>query len=195
MQAPFERRATVIAALSNCIDDETEIGDSQLDSLLSLTERNAFTLLYNSNSRPSMPSAQLPPPVQPSTRLGNWCVHLARFGHQQIVIATSERSLLTVLLPARQLRESIEFRFQAAVAELLDALHLRTKIVNRELAAVQPISFGAASNRRVIGSMTEFVRQIESDLPRIGDPLHLSLRLGETPMSAVGSKGLRRFAH
>jgi hypothetical protein len=23
MQAPFERRATVIAALSNCIDDET----------------------------------------------------------------------------------------------------------------------------------------------------------------------------
>ncbi len=36
--------------------------------------------------------------------------------------------------------------------------------------------------------MTQFVRQIESDLPRIGDPLHLSLRLGETPMSAVGSK-------
>src|ERR1035438_4202866 len=30
----------------------------------------------------------------------------ARFGHQQIVLATSERSLLTVLLPARQLRES-----------------------------------------------------------------------------------------
>jgi hypothetical protein len=133
-------------------------------------------------------SAQLPPPVQPSTRLGNWCVHLARFGHKQIVIATSERSLLTVLLPARQLRESIEIGFQAAVAELLNALHLPTKIVNRELAAVQPISFSAASNRRVIGSMTEFVRQIESDLPRIGDPLHLSLRLAETPMSAVGSK-------
>lgn len=81
---------------------------------------------------------QLPAPVQPSTRLGNWYVHLARFGHQQIVIATSERSLLTVLLPARQLRQTIEISFQAAVAELLDALQLSTKIVKRELAAVQP---------------------------------------------------------
>jgi hypothetical protein len=36
--------------------------------------------------------------------------------------------------------------------------------------------------------MNEFVRQIERDLPRIRVPLHLSLRLGETPMSAVGSK-------
>jgi uncharacterized protein DUF6933 len=133
-------------------------------------------------------SAQLPSPVQPSTRLGNWYVHLARFGHQQIVIATSERSLLTVLLPARRLRESIEISFQAAVAQLLGALQVPTKIVNRELAAVQPISFAAASSRHVIGSINEFARQIESDLPRIDDPLHLSLRLGETPMSAVGSK-------
>ena len=90
-------------------------------------------------------SGQLPSPVQPSTRLGNWYVHLARFGYQQIVIATNERSLLTVLLPARQLRESIEIRFQAAVAELLDALQLPAKIVNRELAAMQPISFAVAS--------------------------------------------------
>ena len=85
-------------------------------------------------------------------------------------------------------QESIEIRFQAAVAEILDALQLPTKVVNRELAAVQPISFAAASNRRVIGSMNEFARQIESDLTRIRDPLHLSLRLAETPMSAVGSK-------
>jgi hypothetical protein len=109
-------------------------------------------------------------------------------GIKQIVIATSERSLLTVLLPARQLRDSIESGFQAAVAELLGALQLPTKIVSRELAAVQPISFAAASNRRVIGSINEFARQIESDLTRIRDPLHLSLRLAETPMSAVGSK-------
>ena len=70
----------------------------------------------------------------------------------------------------------------------MDALQLSTKIVNRELAAVQPISFAAASNRRVIGSMNELARQIESDLARNRDPLHLSLRLAETPMSAVGSK-------
>jgi len=36
---------------------------------------------------------------------------------------------------------------------------LPTKIVNRELAAIQSISFAAASNRPVIGSMNEFARQ------------------------------------
>jgi len=132
--------------------------------------------------------AQLPAPVQPSTRLGNWYVHLARFGHRQIVLPTSERSLLTVLLPASQLPESIELGFKAAVAELLAALQLPPQIVSRELAAVQPISFAAASNRRVIGSMNEYVRQLRSYLTRSGDPLDLSLQLNNTPMSAVGSK-------
>src|SRR5260370_33837339 len=87
--------------------------------------------------------AQLPAPVQPSTRLGNWYVHLARFGHQQIVLATSERSLLTVLLPARQLRESIEIRFQAAIGELLAALKLTAQIASREFAAWQPSRYTA----------------------------------------------------
>jgi hypothetical protein len=54
--------------------------------------------------------------------------------------------------------------------------------------AIQPISFAAASNRRVIGYMNEFVRRIDSDLTRTGDPLQLSLRLSETPMSGVGFK-------
>ena len=103
------------------------------------------------------------------------------------MLATSERSLLTVLLPARQLRESIEISFQAAVAELLAALQLPAQIVSRELAAAQPISFAAASNRRVIGSMNEYVWQLGSYLTRTGDPLELSLQLNKTPMSAVGS--------
>lgn len=132
--------------------------------------------------------AQLLPPVQPSTRLGNWYVHIARFGRNQIVLATSERSLLTVLLPARQLRERIEISFQTAVAQILMALQLPTQVVSRELAAIQPISFAIASNRRVIGSMNEYVRQLGSYLMRTSDPLELSLQLNNTPMSAVGSK-------
>jgi len=132
--------------------------------------------------------AQMSPPAQPSTRLGNWYVHLARFGRQQIVLATSERSLLTILLPARQLRETIEVNFHGAVGELLAALQLPEQVVSRELAAMQPISFSAASNRRVIGSMNEYVWQLGSYLSRTSDPLKLSLQLSRTPMSAVGSR-------
>ncbi|MGH8209825.1 MAG: DUF6933 domain-containing protein, partial [Steroidobacteraceae bacterium] len=88
----------------------------------------------------------LPPPEQPTASLGNWYVHLGRFGHRQIVLATSERSLLTVLLPARQLRETIQSSFLAAVAQLLTALQVPPQVLSRELEALQPISFAAASN-------------------------------------------------
>ena len=109
------------------------------------------------------------------------------------MLATSERSLLTVLLPARQLRERIEISFQAALAELLAALQLPAQVVSRELAAVEPISFAAASNRRVIGSMNEYVRQLGSYLACTGDLLELSLQLNNTPMCAVGSKSSYGF--
>jgi hypothetical protein len=139
--------------------------------------------------------AQLPAPVQPSTRLGNWYVHLARFGRQQIVLATSERSLLTVLLPARQLRENIEVNFQAAVTELLTALRVPQDKVSCEVAAMHPLSFAAASNRRVIGSINEFVWQLENCRTRTNDLLRLSLELSDTPMSAIGSKSNLGFSH
>jgi hypothetical protein len=70
----------------------------------------------------------------------------------------------------------------------LAALRLPAQIVSRELAAAQPISFAAASNRRVIGSMNEYAWQLGSYLTRTGDPLELSLQLNKTPMPAVGSK-------
>lgn len=131
---------------------------------------------------------QLPAPVQPGARLGNWYVHLARFGTQQIVLATSERTLLTVLLPARRLRESIEINFQSAVAELLVALRVPMHIVRHELTAMQPISFAVATNRRVVGSINEFVWQLENYMTSTHDSLSLSLHLSDTPMSAIGSK-------
>lgn len=138
-------------------------------------------------------AGSLPPPVHPSTALGNWYVHLATLGRRQIVLATSERSLLTVLLPADRMRYGIETRFQAAVAELLSALQFPAQVVSREVGAMQPISFAAASNRRVIGSVNEFVWQLGSYLTRTENPLELALQLSQTPMSAVGSKSSYGF--
>jgi hypothetical protein len=113
---------------------------------------------------------------------------LVQFGHLQFVLATSERSLLTVILPAARLRETIEQELQAAVGRLLWALGIPAGAVNRELAAMRPAMFAAAANRRVIGSMNEFAFLLGVELNEIRDPLALSLRLSDTPMSAVGSK-------
>jgi hypothetical protein len=53
-------------------------------------------------------SDALPEPAAPSAALDDWYVHLARFGHTELALASSERSLLTELLPARELRSSLE---------------------------------------------------------------------------------------
>jgi uncharacterized protein DUF6933 len=77
----------------------------------------------------------------------------------------------------------------------LGAPRLPTQIVDRELAAMQPISFAAASNRHVIGSINEFAWQLDSYLSRTSDSLSLSLQLSDTPMSAVGSKSNYGIPH
>jgi hypothetical protein len=61
-------------------------------------------------------------------------------------------------------------------------------------ATFSAVGRAAASNRRVISSMNEYVWQLGSYLTRTGDPLELSLQLNKTPMSAVGSKSNYGFS-
>jgi hypothetical protein len=134
--------------------------------------------------------AALPPPVPPTTALGDWTVHLVRLERKQIVLATSERSLLTVLLPARELRQTVTWNLRLAVRDLLVALEIPLDAVQREIAAMQPVQFGVAMNRRVIGSINEFAYQLDAYVGSSSNPLELALRLSETPMSAVGSASM-----
>ena len=124
----------------------------------------------------------------PTTALGDWYVNLVRFGRQQVVMATSECSLLTVLLPARDLRQSLVPNLQWAVQQLLTILGIPPEAVSREIAAMRPAEFASAVNRRVLGSMNEFAWQAGAYLDRTDDALELARELSDTPMSAVGSK-------
>ncbi len=125
---------------------------------------------------------------EPTTRLGNWYVHLVRLGPRQHVLATSERSLLTVILPARELRATIEGNFRIAVQQLLSALNIPMDIVNRELAQMQPALIAPATNRRVLGSMNELAFHLGVRHEQISDPIEMAVTLSGIPMSAVGSK-------
>jgi hypothetical protein len=49
----------------------------------------------------------------------DWYVHLVRFGRSEFAVATSERSLLTVLLAARGLRAGLAPNLRAAVGRSL----------------------------------------------------------------------------
>ena len=148
-----------------------------------------ITLCCTQTVRKRLKLAATPPGSSPpTTALGDWYVNLVRFGRQQVVMATSERSLLTVLLPARDLRQSLVPNLQSAVQQLLIVLGIPQDTVSREIAAMQPAAFASAVNRRVLGSMNDFAWQVGGYLDRTDDALELARRLSDTPMSAVGSE-------
>lgn len=60
--------------------------------------------------------------------------------------------------------------------------------VAREIVAMKSVTFGRATNRRVLGSMNELAFQASVLLARGNDLLTISRRLADTPMSAIGTK-------
>jgi hypothetical protein len=130
----------------------------------------------------------LPEPPPPIGRLGDWYVHLVRFGRPEFAIVTNERSLLTVLLPTRALRTTLVPNLRAAVAPLLVSLGVPNEAIAREIFAMEPVTFGRATNRRVLGSMNDLAFQASVHLAHGDDLQTIALRLSETPMSAIGPK-------
>ena len=135
-----------------------------------------------------LPRQTVPEPQPSTSRLGDWYVHLVRFGRPEFAIATSERSLLTVLFPARALRTTLAPNLRGAVGSLLESLGVSGKAVAREIAAMESVTFGRATNRRVLGSMNELAFQASVLLARGDDLLTISRRLADTPMSPIGAK-------
>ena len=93
-----------------------------------------------------------------------------------------------MLFAARGLRSGLAPNLRAAVGELLVALGVDREFVAREIAAMEPIAFGRATNRRVLGSMNDLAFQASVHISRGDDLLATSRRLAGTPMSAIGAK-------
>ncbi len=129
---------------------------------------------------------QLPEAPASTGALGDWYVHLVRFGRSEFAIVTSERCLLTMLLPARELRTSLVPNLHVSLRSLLERLDVPEQQVGRELDAMQPVSFARATNRRVLGSMNDLAFQASHHLAHGGDLATLAERLAHTPMSAIG---------
>lgn len=131
----------------------------------------------------------IPEPPRSTGVLGDWYVHLVRFGRNQSVLATSERSLLTVLLPAGELRENLAPNLRSAIGALLSLLGVPHEAIHREITAMTPVAFGRATNRRVLGSMNDLAFQASVHLAGGEEnPLVIGRLLAATPMSAIGLK-------
>jgi hypothetical protein len=121
----------------------------------------------------------LPPST---TALGDWYANALYGRHYRLILCTSERSLLSVVLPSRDLKSLIP-RFQQAVNDLLTRLGIPAEARERESKEMLDVCFGPTASRGVLGSMNDLAVQCRFRLEE--DPhmnlSDLALQLSEVP--------------
>jgi len=118
--------------------------------------------------------------------LGHWYANVLTFNRTAYVIALSERSLLSVVLPGAPF-STLAARFPAALSQLLHALGVSESQVTTEVAATSPLVIAATANRRVLGCLNQFAFELSihfSDEPHTG-LLERELWLSENISSAI----------
>ena len=95
----------------------------------------------------------------PSNKLGDWYATTVSVGHQRFILCASERSLLSVVLPAREVRQ-LPSRLPGAVASLLHRLGVPATIIEAEVGSMLPVCVGLTRSRSVVGSLVELGREV-----------------------------------
>lgn len=131
--------------------------------------------------------AQPSPELAPAdTVLGDWYANLLRIGRAQLVIAVSERTLLPVVVPAREARNLVT-RVGDALELLLLSIGIPSPEVLAERGAMSSWTLGKTASRRVLGSLNDLAFQLEVGLTHFPQRtlLEQSLWLAKTPMKVI----------
>lgn len=123
--------------------------------------------------------------IPPTNALGNWYANLIHVGRVQLVMATSERSLLTVLLSATDLRKSLLPNLCDAVQLLLKELGVDQSRAATEVEAMREVRIGRTESRSVLGSMNDLARMLDWDVRDGRSRMEIMLRLAKIPMTGV----------
>jgi hypothetical protein len=118
------------------------------------------------------------------TALGDWYVNRFVVDRQPLLILVSSTSLLSILMPAHDLR-TLAARLPALVADRLQRLRVEFALVDGEIRAMASVRVAPTEDRAVLGCLVDFVKTV---------PYHLDVgawdlttlpfveaRLAETP--------------
>ena len=127
--------------------------------------------------------------------LGHWYANLIHLDRKPYVLALSERSLLSVVVPAAPYATLVD-RFAPALQELLAALSVRTRDILREIEAMAGMSIAATANRRVLGVLNQFAFELEIDFSYNPERslLEREIGLSQDMSSAIGYRHPRDVA-
>lgn len=93
------------------------------------------------------------------TALGDWYVNRFIVDRQPLLLLVSSRSLLAILEPARHVRQ-LPDRLPGLVGQRLRRLDVADPLVEREVAAMQPVGVGPTRDRSVVGTLVDFERAV-----------------------------------
>ncbi len=91
-----------------------------------------------------------------TTALGDWYANIFYLERRPLILATSEKSLLSVVLPARELEETQAHLLRAA-GQMLLRIGAPRQSMDQELHRMAEMVYGSTKSRTVLGSMNDFI--------------------------------------
>lgn len=120
------------------------------------------------------------------TLLGDWYANLLIARPRHLVLCVSERTLLPVAVPAKDI-EYLPQRVVEAVVLVLRELRVEPSAIEAEYAAMRTWHVGRTASKRVVASLNELMFQLQNQLLLHPERslLEHSLRLASVPMKGV----------
>ncbi len=125
-------------------------------------------------------------PIPSTGRLGDWYANLVPTDASDLIVFVSERSLVTVAIPARE-AENLDSQFRARVQNLLAMLGVSIENIRSEIGHSQQVRFAKTSSRSVLGSMNDIASNYQFMAEGGGESGYLSLSDAEYELSNMPS--------
>jgi len=134
-------------------------------------------------------------PGPPTTVLGDWYASILHRRPQQLVICMNERTLLVVLIPAREIKSMGE-RFREAAIAQLRRIGVAPAAIEAEAQAMSDVAFGPTASRSILGCLREatFSLSIELEHPRYSTLPEIEDYLGKNIYSTTKYRRPREHA-
>jgi hypothetical protein len=146
-----------------------------------------FTLRCTAKLLRRLRAAPVAEPVAPTTTLGDWYANLLYERGGQVVLFVNERSLLPVLVSARD-GSTLLPRLREAAREVLTRLGAPAAAVEAEVAAMAEARIARTASRQVLGSMTDFAWMLTADRGEGRSLIERSIHLAHAPCGPIGMR-------
>jgi hypothetical protein len=146
-----------------------------------------FTLRCTAKLLRRLRAAPVAEPVAPTTTLGDWYANLLYEPGGQVVLFVNERSLLPVLVSARE-GSTLLPRLREAVREVLTRLGAPAAAVEAEVAAMAEARIARTASRQILGSMTDFAWMLTAYRGEGRALIERSIHLAHAPCGPIGMR-------